>query len=88
MPPRREAALVTHFKRLIVTRIEGAWSGSGPYDVEGFTVEKPYEVLATLIKVFEDGSSVPTFLLESDGGGLREVVCEYFRVVEKEEPDG
>lgn len=73
--------MVTHYQHLIVTPIAPELSGSDVFSTEGFTMGKGYPVLATSVKVWEDGSTTPVFLVANDSRAIQEVAMTSMKVL-------
>ena len=84
MVKKTQAALTTHFKRLWVTT-RPAMPGHGIADTSLFAAGQEYEVLATELKVWDDGSTTLCFLLANEEGGLQEIAAEACKFARKQE---
>lgn len=80
---KTQAALTTHFKRLWVT-VRPSY-GNGPADASQFAAGQEYEVLATEVKAYEDGTTALCFLLANEKGDLQEVFATLCKLARKED---
>lgn len=76
----RRHRLQVHFERLTVKVNPEKASGIGMYQVDDLDPDHHYRVLITYMHRYEDGSTVPAFVLEGPDGALIERACTIFKV--------
>ena len=83
MAKTRKQQISTHFECLTV-KVNPAklGLGRGVFDVSAFELEETYQVLATYLKNWDDGSATSVFLLAGPGGAIVEKACNRFAVAE------
>jgi hypothetical protein len=78
----RKAEVQTHFDHLTVRPRSGALGGRGIYYVDMLDPEGEYQVLATFMYQFHDGSRELCFAISGPDGNILQKAAERFQVVE------
>lgn len=82
---KRKELIQTHFSTLEVSPIEGR-GGIGTHRTDDLDPQKAYRVLATYMHRYDDGSTVPAFLIEGKDGQVIGRVCTQFKVISSQVP--
>jgi hypothetical protein len=80
MATKEHRLIEVHYSRLIVMVDDDKVSGSGVFDTRELLHGFPYQVLATFVHIWEDGSTTPMFMLMAPEGKIVERACDRFRV--------